>query len=126
MKPRAPNPLVHLELHTDDLASVSEFYARLCGWRAERVDLGLASYLALDLGGPVKGGVVECGTERSSWLPYVGVENIGEATERAHDLGARVLLGPREGPVGWRSVIAVPAGAELGLWQPKYPLVDSR
>jgi predicted enzyme related to lactoylglutathione lyase len=34
-------------------------------------------------------------------------------------LGARVLLEPREGPAGWRSVIATPAGAELAFWQAK-------
>ena len=32
---------------------------------------------------------------------------------------ARVLLEPREGPAGWRSVIATPAGAEIAFWQPK-------
>jgi len=25
-------PLVHLELHTGDLASACDFYAQLCGW----------------------------------------------------------------------------------------------
>jgi hypothetical protein len=30
-----------------------------------------------------------------------------------------VLLEPREGPAGWRSVVAVPAGAEVALCQPK-------
>jgi len=40
-------------------------------------------------------------------------------TERARLLGATVLLEPREGPAGWRSVVAAPAGAELALWQPK-------
>jgi hypothetical protein len=29
------------------------------------------------------------------------------------------LLEPREGPVGWRSVVSAPAGGELGFWQPK-------
>jgi predicted enzyme related to lactoylglutathione lyase len=30
-----------------------------------------------------------------------------------------VLLEPREGPAGWRSVVSAPAGAEVALWQPK-------
>jgi predicted enzyme related to lactoylglutathione lyase len=49
----------------------------------------------------------------------VQVAAIAEATERARSLGAAVLLEPREGPAGWRSVIATPAGAELAFWQPK-------
>jgi predicted enzyme related to lactoylglutathione lyase len=30
-----------------------------------------------------------------------------------------VLLEPREGPAGWRSVIATPEGGEIALWQQK-------
>jgi hypothetical protein len=30
-----------------------------------------------------------------------------------------VLLDTREGPAGWRSVIAAPGCGELALWQPK-------
>jgi predicted enzyme related to lactoylglutathione lyase len=49
----------------------------------------------------------------------VEVAEIAEVTRQAHALGARVLLEPREGPAGWRSVITTPAGAELAFWQPK-------
>jgi hypothetical protein len=35
-------------------------------------------------------------------------------------LGASTLLDPREGPVGWRGVVAAPAGDEVALWQPKW------
>jgi hypothetical protein len=30
-----------------------------------------------------------------------------------------VKMEPREGPAGWRSILAVPAGAQVALWQPK-------
>lgn len=114
------SPVVHLELHTRDLSRACGFYERLLGWRAERVDAGGAcTYQGLELGGPLGGGVVECGTRRALWLPYVAVPEIHAATERARRLGAAVLLEPREGPAGWRSVISEPAGAELALWQPK-------
>jgi uncharacterized protein len=65
--------------------------------------------------------VVECEVEPALWLPYVQVPDVVEATERARLLGGSVTLEPREGPVGWRSVVAVPAGAEIALWQPKRP-----
>jgi hypothetical protein len=112
-------PLVHLELHTGDLASACGFYALLCGWRPERIDTGAGSYLALATGGEVGGGIVECRTARPVWLPYVEVHDVAEATERARLLGGSVLLEPREGPVGWRSVVAAPAGGEIAFWQPK-------
>ena len=111
--------MVHLELHTGDLPGARDLYAELCGWRPERIEAGGGSYLALELGGGLGGGVVECRTERSLWLPYAEVSDVGGATDRAAALGARVLLAPREGPAGWRSVVATPAGGEIAFWQPK-------
>jgi predicted enzyme related to lactoylglutathione lyase len=111
--------LVHLELHTGDLPAARAFYAGLGGWRPERIDTSCGSYLALETGGAVGGGIVECATERPLWLPYVEVPDVGAATERARALGARVLLAPREGPAGWRSVVATPAGGELAFWRQK-------
>jgi predicted enzyme related to lactoylglutathione lyase len=119
MSTRAADPLVHLELHTGDLARAREFYAELCGWRPELIDAGPQRYLALETGAEVGAGIVECATARPLWLPYVEVAEIGAATRRARRLGAALLLAPREGPSGWRSVIAAPAGAEIALWQPK-------
>jgi predicted enzyme related to lactoylglutathione lyase len=119
MNPRTTQPVVHLELHTADLSSARELYTELCGWRHEQIDSGHGSYLALELGGGVGGGIVECGTRRPLWLPYVEVGEIAAATDRARRLGARVLLEPREGPVGYRSVVSTPAGGEIAFWQPK-------
>jgi predicted enzyme related to lactoylglutathione lyase len=113
------NPVVHLELHTRDLQQARVLYADLCGWRPEAVDARCGSYLALELGRGLAGGIVECDTERSLWLPYVEVAEIAEATDRARLLGASVLLAPREGPAGWRSVVTTPAGGEIAFWQPK-------
>jgi uncharacterized protein len=114
-----PRRVVHLELHTGDLAAASAFYEALLGWRPERVETPCGSYHALGLGGEVDGGIVESPTTRPLWLPYVEVERIGGATERARELGAAVLLESREGPAGWRSVVSSPAGGEVALWQPK-------
>jgi len=119
MNTARPNPVVHLELHTGDGAGASAFYTRLLRWRPERIDAGCHSYLALGLGRDFDGGIVECGTRRPVWLPYVEVERVVEVTARATELGATVLLEPREGPAGWRSVVASPAGGEVAFWQPK-------
>ena len=111
--------VVHLELHTGDLSHASDYYARLCGWQAERIDTAHGSYQQLGLGGGMGGGIVQCGARRPVWLPYVQVERVHAATERARTLGATVLLEPREGPSGWRSVVTSPAGGELAFWQAK-------
>jgi predicted enzyme related to lactoylglutathione lyase len=113
------NPVVHLELHTGDLQAAREYYSGLCGWRPERIDAGGRSYLALELGGGFGGGIVECETRRPLWLPYVEVADVTRVTDRARRLGASVLLEPREGPAGWRSVVAAPAAGEIAFWQPR-------
>jgi len=116
MKRIVSAPLVHLELHTGDGAGARSLYAELLGWRATTV---AGSYLALDLGPEVGGGIVECSTDGPVWLPYVEVDDVDACTSKARRLGARVLLEPREGPAGWRSVVATPAGGEIAIWHPK-------
>ena len=97
----------------------ARFYSALLQWQTERIDTRWGSYHALKLGSGLDGGIVECGTRAASWLPYVAVDQIEASTELARRLGARVLLAPREGPAGWRAVLATPAGGEIALWQPK-------
>jgi uncharacterized protein len=113
------NPVVHLELHTGNLARACSFYTRLFGWRTEMIHAGSGCYLSLELGERIGGGVVERDLQRAVWLPYVEVADVAEATERARQLGASVLLEPREGPAGWRSTVAAPSIGEIALWQQK-------
>ena len=117
----APRPerVVHLELHTGDSVGATAFYARLLGWRARPIGAPPRRYLSLDLGCEVGGGIVQCPTRRPLWLPYVEVACVGGVTERARELGASLLLEPREGPLGWRSVVSSPEGGEIAFWQPK-------
>ncbi|MGO9901840.1 MAG: VOC family protein [Solirubrobacteraceae bacterium] len=114
-----PSRVVHLELHTGDLSGASAFYSRLLHWREELIETASGPYHALELSGALGGGIVECGTRQSVWLPYVEVDSVDVATDRARELGASVLLEPREGPAGWRSVIATPEAGEIALWQQK-------
>jgi predicted enzyme related to lactoylglutathione lyase len=116
-RPVPPPPVVHLELHTGDLPQARGLYAELCGWPEERIEVGDASYLALELG-HIGGGIVECGTPRPVWVPYVQVARIDEVTDRARRLGATVLLEPREAANGWRSVVSTVQGGEIAFWQP--------
>ena len=110
--------MVHLELRTSDLAGSCRFLTAALGWRTESLRVGDGSYVALDLG-RLNGGVVENDRGWVGWLPYVEVRDIARMTERAGAAGASVILPPREGPVGYRSILAMPSGSEVALWQPK-------
>jgi predicted enzyme related to lactoylglutathione lyase len=111
------HPVVHLELHTPNLARACAFYRGLLGWQPQ--PLRAAAYHSWDFGPDLGGGVVECGTEQARWLPYVEVSSVAAATKEALALGASVMLTAREGPGGWRSVLSTPAGGEIALWQMK-------
>jgi len=113
------HPVVHLELHTPNLARACAFYRGLLGWQPQPLRAAAAAYQSWDFGADLGGGVVECGTEQALWLPYVEVSSVAATTEEALALGASVMLAPREGPAGWRSVVSTPAGGEIALWQMK-------
>ena len=116
---RRPRPVVHLEVHTGDQVRASAFYQELLDWTPELVQAGSNCYLALDLGPTIGGGMVECGTRRPLWLPYVEVDRVDEATDQARRLGATVILEPCEGPSGRRSVLSSPVAGEVALWELK-------
>ncbi len=118
-RPVMTPPVVHLELHTGDMAAAAAFYHHLLGWRTKLMETSAGLYLALDLGGGPGGGIVECPVRGARWVPYVEVDAVDEVTQRAGRLGARILLPPREGPSGWRSVVCTPGAGELALWQPR-------
>lgn len=121
MAPQRPSghQIVHLELKTGNLGRACSFYGGLLGWRPERITAGGLSYLALELGEDLGGGVVEDERESALWLPYVEVEDVHGTTEEAAARGGRVRLDVREGPGGWRSVVEAPDGAEIAFWQRK-------
>jgi uncharacterized protein len=119
MSPPAARPIVHLELHTQNLARACAFYTELVGWRAETVHVGSSSYVALATGGVVEAGVVESDAPEPLWIPYVEVADVYAAVERAERLGATVPARPREGPAGWWGAVRGPERSPLGLWTPK-------
>jgi len=112
-----PRPVVHLELHTGDEVQAGAFYQELLNWTPQPVRTASGSYLTMDLGGVIGGGVVECRAPRPLWLPYVEVDRVVSATEHARRLGASVILEPCEGPSGWRSVVSSPVAGEVALWE---------
>ncbi|HEX6052900.1 MAG TPA: hypothetical protein VFZ21_26720, partial [Gemmatimonadaceae bacterium] len=86
MTPPRFNPVVHLELHTGDLPRARDLYTELCGWRQERITTPSGCYLSLELGDGLEGGIVECSVRGPLWLPYVEVDEIAVATDRARTL----------------------------------------
>lgn len=55
--------------------------------------------------------------DRDEWIPFVAVENVDEATDRAVALGASLVREKSRGPAGEFTVVRDPGGAALALWK---------
>jgi predicted enzyme related to lactoylglutathione lyase len=64
---------------------------------------------------------VQCRVRPALWPQYLLFDDGPGSTRMAEQMGSEVLVGPRQGTGGWRSVIATPASGVIGLWQPKMP-----
>jgi predicted enzyme related to lactoylglutathione lyase len=53
----------------------------------------------------------------AGWLPYVEVQDVDAATQKAVKLGATVVKAKSRGPAGEFSIVKDPGGASVALWQ---------
>ena len=114
-----PNPFVHIELETTDLAKAKQFYASLFDWKLEPAP-GPMEYLMIRPGEGPGGGMMKTPMPNgpSVWVPYVTVTDLAASTRKAKELGAEVLKENNEVPgMGWFSIVLDPTGAMLGLWK---------
>ena len=87
-----PNPFVHIELATDDVARAKAFYAELFGW--EMTDTPM-DYTLLSTGKEPGGGLFKRPPEApAGWSVYVGVPDAAATLEKAKALGGTVLKEP--------------------------------
>jgi predicted enzyme related to lactoylglutathione lyase len=117
------NPFVHVELNTTDVEKAKTFYSSLFAWTLEDMPMGpQGTYTLIKVGEGTGGGILKHPVPGapSTWLAYVGVDDIAASTAKAKSLGAKVMLDVTEVPgAGWMSVIIDPTGAALALWKPK-------
>ena len=84
-----PNPFVHNELATTDVASAKTFYGQLFSWKLDDVPMPSGPYTIIDAGGGMMQQMIPGAP--SAWLPYVLVDDIKAATEKAKSLGASIM-----------------------------------
>ena len=116
------NPFVHVELNTTDPAQAKTFYGKLFDWKMQDMPMPQGTYTLIDVGEGTGGGLMKqlIPGAPSAWLPYVVVDDIAAATQKAQSLGATVCKEVTEVPdMGWFSIITDPTGATLGLWKTK-------
>ena len=109
------------ELMTRDAAASAKFYTTLFGWSREEMDMQGYSYSMFKSGDRAVCGMFtllpEAGSMPVMWMPYVTVENLDAAVDRAKELGATVHKEITTIQMGRFAILADPQGAVIGLWQ---------
>jgi predicted enzyme related to lactoylglutathione lyase len=118
------NPFVHVELNTPDTQKAKAFYSQLFQWDLEDMpnpSTPDGAYTIVKVGSGTGGGIMkQVPGGPLGWLPYVLVDDIHAATQKAKSLGGKVMKDVTEVPgMGWLSFIQDPTGAILGLWKAK-------
>ena len=111
-------------VHADPEATVG-FYTELFGWEAEDVMPAdaPARYFMCKLRGrdvaAVGGPLLEGAPLAPAWCTYIWVDSADDTAAKVTDAGGIVVLEPFDLLDASRmAVVADPAGAEFGLWQP--------
>jgi predicted enzyme related to lactoylglutathione lyase len=111
-----------IELFTPDPEKSAEFYGRLFGWTVDEPNEEFGGYQQFrHRGEPIAGLMRNDGTMGgpSTWTVYLECPDIEATIAKAQTAGGQVIAGPMQvGPLGHMAVIADPAGAVVGAWQP--------
>jgi len=114
------NPFVHVELMSTDLDKVKSFYSSMFQWELEDMPGGEEDYTLIKVGEGTGGGMMRnpIPGAPSMWMPYVLVQDLREATQKAQSLGAKLMKDVTEVPgMGAFTIVTDQAGAMLGLWE---------
>jgi predicted enzyme related to lactoylglutathione lyase len=116
------NPFVHIELNSPDPQKAKAFYAKLFQWQLKDMPNPAVpgdAYTVIKVGEGTGGGIMkQVPGGPAGWIPYVLVDDLRTATDKARSLGGTVMKDITEVPeMGWFSIIQDPAGAILGLWK---------
>src|SRR5258705_1591423 len=123
------NPFVHVELNSPDPEKAKAFYAKLFQWQLEDMPnpAGPDSYTVIKVGEGTGGGIMkQVPHGPAGWIPYVLVDDLRVATDKAKSLGGKVMKDITEVPdMGWFSIIQDPAGSTLGLWKTNREMMEA-
>ena len=114
-----------VDLAASDVEAAKDFYTGLFGWQWSG---GPSPEGFTYWGAQLEGEGVAALYERpaqmaeqgmpSSWFTYIAADDLDASTKRAAELGATVMMEPKDVPgAGRMSFIVDPAGAPLGMWK---------
>jgi uncharacterized protein len=104
---------------TEQADAVREFYGTLAGWTIGP-DANPGPYVGwITDGDQPWASIIEASDATAGrWVPYIQVDHLDTAVDKAISLGATVVAGRTDGPAGTAVTIADPCGALVALWIP--------
>ena len=111
-----------VDLGSEDLAAAKAFYRGLFGWNTPEGPPEAGGYAVCDLNGKTVAGLGPNMNPAAPphWATYVNVDNADETVAKVEANGGMVYMPPMDVmEAGRMAVFADPAGAVIGLWQPK-------
>jgi predicted enzyme related to lactoylglutathione lyase len=116
-----PGTFSYAELATSDAEAAQAFYTRIFGWTYDSIPIGddLPPYHPVRLDGKQVAALFQS-DQPPHWNCYVTVASAADASARAAELGASVVMEPFDVMgLGEMAVISDPSGAVLSLWEAK-------
>jgi uncharacterized protein len=118
-----PGTFCWVDLATNAPKAAKSFYAEVFGWTTEDIPTDYeVPYSILKRDGKRAAALYEMAPEQGAfpyWASYVRVLDAAETTERALELGGRLVMPAVEVmQLGRMAFVQDPTGAVLGLWEP--------
>ena len=111
------SPFVWFHHNGEKSKETKSFFESLLNWKTSEGPGGL-SLLTADAGPfAATGSKKDRYGDRDEWIPFVAVDDVDAATQRATALGATLLRDKSRGPAGEFTVVRDPGGAALALWK---------
>jgi predicted enzyme related to lactoylglutathione lyase len=118
-----PGALCWSELTTRDTKAAERFYTQMFGWTAKHnAPSAVTEYTQFDKNGQPGVGMMAMPGEMplsvpSYWMPYFQVADCDASTAKARELGASLMVGPKDIPsTGRFSICRDPQGAMFALF----------
>ena len=112
-----------IDISVDDADGLQDFYAKVTGWNAEKVDMGDYSDFTMTMPGSGTPSTGICHARGINadlprqWLIYIVVASADESVAACEATGGKTLVSPRAMGDARFAVIEDPSGAVAGLYQ---------
>lgn len=108
------------ELMTSDVAGAKQFYSQMFGWEYEDAPMEEMTYSVVKVNGEEVAGIMPFPPDSPpmppNWGLYITVDDADAAARKAEELGAKVIMPPRDIPeVGRFCVLQDPQGAFISI-----------